>query len=388
MRLLRFLLIFLGVAILVTGSIFLINRDAFLTVFKNREALLEGSEWVEKTYSLGGLIEFMDEQPQHVSMASFTTSSSDPAIRFHSDQLSPAGTLSNLFLIITYANQVATGILDPEAPVHTGRVKTFYLPTKDRRYQQTFEQWEQGFETPPSVRELVRYLIRHNDPAVADYLFFFLGEDAVTEWAFRLGDGYMEPPVPQFGLRMLALSQHQYGQSLSEHLAMLSRKDRKVLIEEAIAIAKQQWEHPATADVPAISSFQDERALHGHYPRIEPERFAGLVLAIWENTLINEETSTICRELLTQLPADHRLDQHVSEYAAQFDERMGYMSGWTLGSVPENETLRVQVILLKDLPPGLWFHINSNFMLRDYHNRMLYDPSLRDRTYSQLMTSE
>jgi hypothetical protein len=398
MRLLTFLLVFLAVAVLVVGSIFWINRDSFLTVFQNRPAILEGSEWVEKTYSLGGLIEFMAEQPQHASLLSIAYPEGEAAteddgsvpdnagtrsIRYRSDIMHPAGTLSNLMLVITYADLATSGSLDPRAPVDPEKIASFHIPGLDRRHQQTFRRWLSELPAPPAVDDLVRYLLRHNDPAAADYLFFFLEPDEVTGRTLHLGDGLIEPPVPQFGIRMAALG-HPAGQTLSEHLSALSGTERSVFLEDAVAIARQQWERPADIAPSTISSFQDQRVLHGLYPRLQPDRFAGLVAAIWQGTLINETASDMLQQLLLREPDDRLLRPHVSWYAAQFDERMSYLSGWSAAGKTKSTGFRVHMVLVVDIPAGLWFHMNSNFMVQDFHNRMFYDPAIRTRSHDLL----
>ena len=397
MRLLKFLLVFLVTAILVVGSIFWINRDTFMTVFQNRSAILEGSEWVEKTYSLGGLIEFMAEQPQHSALISlpvsiesegqrpenFQDDTVEHAIRYRSDLMHPAGTLTNLMLLITYAEMITSGSLDPKNPVDTEKIADFYIPGLDRRHERTFRRWKNDRESPLSVEELVHYLAHRNDPAVADYLFFFLGADEVTERASQLGDGCMEPPVPQFGLRMHAL-QHSRSETLSNRLAKLARQDRTEFLNEAAATGRAQWEQPRTIPEIRISAFQDQRALHGLYPRVRPDRFADLLASIWQGTLINEETSRVLRDLLQQSPDDRLMQPHISWYASQFDERMGFLGGWSAAGKKSGH-FRVQIMLVVDIPAGLWFHMNSNFMIQDYHNRMLYDRDIQNRTYEMLM---
>ncbi len=400
MRLIKFLLVFLGVAVLVVGSIFWINRDTFLTVFQNRPAIMEGSEWVEKTYSMAGLIEFMAEQPQHAAVVSVPVSEYEDrhqshssenremqAIRYRSDRMYPSGTLSNLMLFITYADLVISGSLDPDAGVDTDKLFGFYLTGLDRRHERTFRRWLRDRESQPTADALVRFLVRHNDPAVADYLFFFLGEEEVTKRTSRLGAGRIEPPVPQFGLRMAAL-QPENTRPIADNLALANGLERSAFLDEALAISRQQWQQVREFPEVQLSSFQDQRVLHGLYPRIQPDHFAGLLESIWSGTLIYEPTSDLLRDLLQRSSDDRLLEPHITHYAAQFDERMSYMSGWSVAVKTKSEPFRVQIVLLVDIPAGLWFHMNSNFMVQDLHNRMIYDPAIQERMFELLMESE
>ena len=431
MRALSFLLTFLAVAVLVVGSIFWINRDTFLTVFQNRPAILEGSEWVEKTYSLGGLVEFMAEQPRHAVLLSVPfrdisdTDSKDPhteesgadpellpandqtnepapdnalahihdrthgtgnaqAIRYRSDLMHPAGTLSNLMLVITYANLVTSAALNPGTQINAEKVSSFHIPGLDRRHQQTFRRWKSELPAPATLDDLVRYLLRHNDPAAADYLFFFLGPDEVTTLTRQLGGRLIEPPVPQFGLRMTAL-QKPDSLTLQEHLTAIAGTDRTVFLEDAVSAAQRQWDQPRDVPEASIPSFQDQRILHGLYPRLQPDRFADIIASIWENTLISRPVSQKLQLLLVRDPEDRLLTPHVRWYASQFDERMSYFSGWSVAGKTKTPGFRVQIILALDIPAGLWFHMNSNFMIRDFHNRMFYDPAILARSHNLLM---
>ncbi|MDG5767314.1 serine hydrolase [Balneolales bacterium ANBcel1] len=410
MRLLRFFLIFIGTALLVVGSIFWLNRDTFVTVFQNRAAILEGSEWVEKTYSLAGLIEYMAEQPQHAAFASIPSQPGDdgiaPAagtdntgvryndagnggdgrfeIRYQSGRILPAAGLSRLMLVITYAERVGSGELDPDAPVDIRRITPFYFPEADRRHLRNLENRFGENGEPPVLKELVRYMAQSNDPAVADYLFFRLGPDRVAETTYRISGGRIEPPVPQYGIRTMAQQFHPDTTTLSRHLDRLLESDREWFLTEAVETARRQWEEPKPVEETSIRFFQDQRSLHNLFPGIEPDTFGSMLVDIWNGTLTGPETDAEIRSLIRRTADDRLLEPHISDYAAHFDERMGNMSGWTVATAQKTGKIRAQVIILHDLPAGLWFHMNSNFMIRDFHHRMLYDPTIRSRSFELL----
>ena len=81
---------FLAVFVLVTGLVYLVvfglNFNVFKTVFTNQEALAEGSEWIEKTYSLAGMTEFVAAHPDLVSVV----------FALHGYHFNPAAQLSAL----------------------------------------------------------------------------------------------------------------------------------------------------------------------------------------------------------------------------------------------------------------------------------------------------
>ncbi|MEX1062719.1 MAG: hypothetical protein WEC12_03885, partial [Balneolaceae bacterium] len=69
-RAIKFLGFFLGAALLIFLLVFGLNRSSFEMLFENRDAMAEGNEWVEKTYSMLGLTEYIEAHPDMVSIAS------------------------------------------------------------------------------------------------------------------------------------------------------------------------------------------------------------------------------------------------------------------------------------------------------------------------------
>jgi len=59
MRLIKFIAAFLVPALLVFLIAFGLNWKSTKLFFENRESMAEGSEWVEKTYSLSGLGQYV-----------------------------------------------------------------------------------------------------------------------------------------------------------------------------------------------------------------------------------------------------------------------------------------------------------------------------------------
>lgn len=94
MRVLKFFAAFFLTAVVIFGFIFGMNWKSFSTFIDNRDAMAEGSEWVEKTYSLRGLSEYIAENPQNVSIASIVIGSPDSTILYQQDAPRIMGTTS------------------------------------------------------------------------------------------------------------------------------------------------------------------------------------------------------------------------------------------------------------------------------------------------------
>ena len=76
MRALKLFSVYIGVIAVVMAIIFIPNWDEFQEVFDNTDGLKEGTEFIESTYSLGGLIDYLVEQPQYTAVYSL---SGDPS---------------------------------------------------------------------------------------------------------------------------------------------------------------------------------------------------------------------------------------------------------------------------------------------------------------------
>ncbi|MDI6401493.1 hypothetical protein QLX67_05755 [Balneolaceae bacterium ANBcel3] len=378
MRLVRFLLFFLGAALLVIGPIFLLNKDSFIRVFQNREALLDGREWVAKTHSLGGLISFIGDHPEHGTIVSVSSDPAHTPIRFATQQAVPAGTLNRIVLLAGLTEQTLSGNLETSAPVSPEKITRWYLNGADENHLRRFNRWLNSIESDPTLRELMLYYIRTNDPAVHDYFFFVLGEDYLAGLVQRLDEEYgsIGQPVPLWGLRQI-LSQKAPGMT-SESFPM----DRDTVFKHALKHSQQHLKGDGDALSTGIEpvSFQEQRIMHALFPHIHPEHFAAVLLAIFSGDFMSPEISEKLKNVLLTDAEDRLLEPHIQQYAAHFDEGMGYLAGWTYARLADSGHHQVQVIVLYNLPPGLWFHMNSNFMIRDYHHRLFYDSSAIERS--------
>ena len=73
-RALKFLLVFVAATIVIVLAAGIPNYSAFKTLFSNTDGMREGYEYVEKTFSLKGLTEFIGEHPEYMSVVSFVYS--------------------------------------------------------------------------------------------------------------------------------------------------------------------------------------------------------------------------------------------------------------------------------------------------------------------------
>lgn len=307
------------------------------------------------------------------------------SILHQADQPIPAGTLSHLFLLAGYAEQVAAGNLRPDEPSDPALVSCFHLPSQDRRHIRAFSEFTEQHPTP-TLEQLARYLAHTHDPAAADFLHMLLGPEYIADLVYRLAGSHAEPPLPSFGLRLAAGIHPSSTLTYAERLDALENLGKADLRQLALDKTLAQWNAPAQADTPLPRLFNDQRRLHGMYPAIVPHTLVQLLADMFSGDLLSENVSIHLKRLLQRSAEDRMLEPHIRWFAAHFDERMGYMGGWTLAQLADSECVRVQTVLFHDLPAGLWFHMNSNFMVRDFHHRLVYDSSLQQRALSLLTT--
>ncbi|HKK25793.1 MAG TPA: hypothetical protein VJ941_09205, partial [Gracilimonas sp.] len=127
-RALKFLFVFLAAAVFVFAMVIGLNYSGFKTLFQNEEGMAEGSEFIENTYSLKGLTEFIGEHPEWVSITSYNVNDPDSGIYYQSDVPRTLGATANIFLLIEYERQVNEGMLDPTEEITLQEINKFALP--------------------------------------------------------------------------------------------------------------------------------------------------------------------------------------------------------------------------------------------------------------------
>src|SRR5699024_6834437 len=131
MRILKFLGTFIGALVLVFFIVFGFNLDALVTLSQNSDDLQEGQQWVPLTSSLKGLTEYIGANPQHVSLVSRSATNPDTTLRYGADRRHTMGTLSNFFLITTYARLAESDSLYPDELITISETDLYQLPHID-----------------------------------------------------------------------------------------------------------------------------------------------------------------------------------------------------------------------------------------------------------------
>jgi hypothetical protein len=391
MRILKFFAAFFVTAVLIFAFVFGLNWKSFTTFMENREAMAEGSEWVEKTYSLRGLSEFIAENPQNISIASMVVQHPDSVILYQPDVRRVMGTTSNYLLLLAWAEVIASGEESPETMLPWDDISRFQLPDVEASVlQNSFRTARnRGWITDESISlsHALKLLAQYNNLALADYLWWKLGPDYWTEFNERLNLTQTDAPLPFSGL-YLAIApgiMEMSGDDIVNHWQDESDEEwRNHVMELSIGFT----EEPETRQ--QISSYLKRNRLGGSFieernamilfPKTTAREMAELMRNVWQAENISEEASMLMKDWMRwPLEQQREVRRDFSDYGAIFDNRLGLLNGVDFGTSTYTGDTTVQAVFFDRLPIAFWFHMSSNHMHQDFQQRLIFDPAMIDR---------
>lgn len=391
MRILKFLGFFLGAALVVFVLVIGLNWDAFRAVFENRAGWQEGRQWVEKTYSLKGLTEYIGENPEHVSIVSYDIAQPDSGIYYRTDEPRVMGTTSNLLLLIEYARQVENGQLFPGETVPLDTLSHFGVPeienAEHRDALDAFEERGLLLENGQvHLDDLVQIMVEYNDLRMADYLYFRLGVRKIDQLIPHLELQHTEMPLPFFGL-YIAMNPKLYDATPEQRLQKLQQIDRRSYRLFVINAARKYLQDPAYRDK-VNEAFSDGLDLEfitmRDYFDTMPKTTAGDIASLMEQLIRGKVISpTVSQRVLSYLSwpmRQQQLHSDMTQYYALYEDRMGILNGADLGTSKYTGATVAQAVFFDDLPIAFWFHMSSNHMLQDFQQRLIWDPALYQTT--------
>lgn len=386
MKAFKTLLIFFAVTAAILGMVVGLNWTAFKVVFSDPEAFSEGSEWIEKTYSLAGLVEFLEAAPQHVSVVSLNLTEPDDSILYNEREPRVMGAVSNLFLLMEFERQYRAGELDPDARIFTEELDAFVVPSWYESGHRNAMRSVPADNGTIALRD-VRYLVsRSYSQAASDWLFFYLGETAVNALIDSVGQGRIEPWIPGSGLQIAVIMREQ-GKSVQEEVARLRAMAPNERFDVAAAFSRQYInDSDFAAQVRSRAGhirnrlLADERAIHGLWSRAEPLALTEVLADVLEGRFGGEASAARILEPFGWAFNDPVVRQHATEYGALFGSRLSYQTGLDFGTSAYTGHRFAQVMLFDDLPVAFFLHMSSNHMNQDLQRRLIYDPELRRLT--------
>lgn len=378
-RALKFLFVFLAAAAFVFAMVIGLNYSGFKTLFQNEEGMAEGSEYIESTYSLKGLAEFVGEHPEWVSITSYNVNNPDSGIFYQTDVPRTLGATANLFLLIEYERQVVEGLLDPAEEITLKEIKKFALPEiSENNHNQLIKEFEEG--TAP-LDDVVKAMLENSDLVSADYIWFKLGEDNIRALMDSLNVNDSLLPLPYSGMYT------RINPSLNDTSELRTMSfDR--FAEEVIDIAEQLNSDPnfnrtvkGQFDDDRLSlSFMQERDALAYFPQATTRELTDLMLRLWNEEVLTEEISQRVKDKLRWPMGSEPIARSFEDYGAIYDNRMGLLVGIDFGTSTYDGHTSVQAVFFDRLPVGFWVHMSANYMQEDYQQRLIWDPALYETT--------
>ncbi len=388
MKLLKFFGVFLITAIIIFGFVIGWNWKTFTVFLDNREALLEGNEWIIKTSSLKGLSEYMGENPDHSSIASVPINQPDSIIFYQEKRARTQGTTSNFFILLAYAIEIDRGNISTDEQIDWDQLDSYQLPGVDESvhletYQTAVERGWINNRTI-SIENSLYLLAQYNDLALADYLWWNLNPEI---WDFIKNDLSLimtDMPLPFSGL-YLAVSPDIQSMSFESISDLYSENPQTVwrdhVIQQSERFAKIGTERAQIMEYMDQNrlgiTFMQERDAMTYFPKTTPEEMTNVLNRLIRQELINENVSNrLLNFMRWPMEYQSRIESDFSDYGAIYDNRMGLMNGIDFGTSAYTGDTTVQAFYLDMLPIGFWFHASGGHMHQDFMQRLIYDPAM------------
>ena len=391
-RLLLFASVLFGTALLIFLLVVGLNWDSYETLFANREGLREGTEWIEKTYSLQGLTQYMGQNPEKVSVVSYTLTEPDSGIYYRADAPRSMGALSNIFLLIEYARQVQHDALDPNSLISIDSINRYKLPEIDNGAHEdalsTLRERGKIKNNQMTLETAARALAEFNDLAIADFLYFKFGGDALDSLQQHLKLINTQKILPFSGL-YISLSPELQNMSYDSLSSKLQAMDRQAINNHVISNAGRyqtdtgfrEQVHTEFSDNGLGLLFTRQRDLQSTlFPTSTARDLSSVMYQLQQNELLSEEVSNLVLDLLSWPLQQQQMRNDFEQYGAIYDNRLGILNGVDTGVSAYTGATYVQAVLFDDLPVGFWVHMSSNHMHQDYQQRLIWDPALQQET--------
>ena len=393
-RALIFLAVFVAVAVATYALVIIPNYSAFKTLYANNDGMRDGYEYIESTYSLKTLTEFIGEKPEFFSIVSYNVNDPDSGIYYNPDELSTFRALGHLFLLIEYERQIENGLLDPQALVDLEEIEKYLLPQINQNAHEGAMEYLTAEEVPVTNDNAMRAMLEYNSLALSDYFWFKLGDDNLRALMDSLNLETTEMPVPFSGYYSVIAPHISPTVSVDarENLDYFTEMSRDSMFAEMIETAytfindaqQNAMRKQFIEDERLGMSFIEERDALQLLPHTTAREITGLLAQLLKNEIINQEVSTGVKNKLRWPMDSEPIKRSFSDYGAIYDNRMGMLSGIDFGTSIYDGHTSVQAVFFDDLPVAFFIHLSSNHMQEDYQQRLIWDPALYETTIEQI----
>ncbi|MGM0545239.1 MAG: serine hydrolase [Bacteroidota bacterium] len=394
MRILKFIGVFLGTLLVVFFAVFGFNFDALETLYNNSEDLQEGQEWVSKATSLKGLSQYIGSNPEHVTVISRSLSNPDTTIAYNPEARRTMGTLSNFFLITTYARLAEKGDIDPDEWITLDETDRYQLPYIDASHhddaKSALRSHTQDGKVP--LQKLIEATIIYNDLALADFLYYKLGHNAIEDTYDQLEVTQTDLPIPFSGL-YITLHPGLSDDDFAAHFDGLTKLSQETLREQILDNAQRFLEddefHNRVVNLFDEQQglgigFTERRNILQLFPKTTGNELVTLMEKLQADKLISESVSQRIKDIMDWPYEEQGLNNDFEYYGAIYDSRLGLLNGIDYGASVYSKEPFAQAVFFDSLQVAFWFHMSSNLMYQDYQQRLIWDPALREATLQEI----
>jgi len=384
-RIAKFLGIFILVTVSIFGGIYLLNKSAIDAVFRND--LSEGTEWVPKTYSLKGLVEYLAEDPEYYSLVSIQPSRPDSSVYFNGEERRSLGNLAQLMLIAHYVDAVGSGEIDSAAVVDLSRLEALHVPGhENKRFRQAMSDdadWMKKLGWEMRLEDLVRSLARNNVAAYADYLYYALGKERMASTGERFALQSVEAPLVWAGFVTAwdpRVQLRSFDQIAKEYTQLSDSAYHAMILDYGYRYeADAAWRDSVAARVTEGTEmlFVEEKLRNRYMTRGVVSEYANFINRLFQDDLLFENERDHLKSILSWPMSNEKTARDFSAYSAIYDSRMGYLAGVDFGASTYENIPTAQVFVMENIPVGLFMHLSSNLMTQDFQQRLIWDPALR-----------
>lgn len=412
-RALIFIFSFIGVAVVIYAMAIVPNYSAFKTLFTNAEGMAEGSEYVANTYSLADLTNFIGKKPEHVSLVSLSLDEPDSSLYYEAQTPRTMGSLGNLILLYAYTQAVAQERINPDALLSLDEISRFELPMISQNAHSGAIEALTLDKSTFTLDEVVSKMVQFNDLVLADFLWYTLGEETIRsahkELVDQLGLQTTELPLPNIALYTAVAwasnaSLEQIPTVFGPDSVQLMLGDPELNNLRTQKNKRVRWQNSVlnhAADLYSnpdkVASFQaffqdnrlnlsfmEERDVLVWFPQTTAQELASILNYFIQDESVPSQLRTHLLELMGWPNGSSTIERSFNYYYAQYDSRMGLLSGVDYGSSLYTGEQRIQVIIFDQLPIAFWHHMSANHMQEDYQQRLIWDPALYQTTKSKL----
>jgi len=387
MRALKLFSVYIGVIAVVMAIIFIPNWDEFQEVFDNIDGLKEGTEFIESTYSLGGLIDYLVEQPQYTAIYSLSGDPSQDAIAHNPEQMHTMGALQHL-LAAAYLYELEHQGIAVLAESHNWKeISLYQLPnyyySNHASALDYLEDIEALSDNQVPVTYLIDAMIVNNDYAIHDFLVHTYRLDTLS-----IDESYSIDNIQPFA--GLALMMHpgvrdkDFETLISEYremdIAQFNEQSGRYFEDWVTDSQKREAFVEIFEEEDYGLTFLEEKQTYDLYPHASARSFTLFMKDILEGNRWNSELTNAFTDHLRWMLEDRAVNYQFYDYGGGYESRIGLLNGFDFGIVDSTDSYRYQTVFFDQVPIALWFHLSSNFMNQDYQRRLIWDPELRNRT--------